>query len=175
MLQNRFSMVAVFVLSAAVRRRGAAPAVGAGGKGIIPQGQQARLLSGVGHALGVLSHSGRRQRDDLYSGLRLLQLWLACPPRRGQLEQRRQCRPFLLQRVLLFVGLELDGRCATPFPPLMGDRGPQPPWASAFRAARLTPWRGSAILYISARSAARIFFQNNAFRYFLPFSDLPSA
>nr|DAN22516.1 MAG TPA_asm: hypothetical protein [Bacteriophage sp.] len=57
----------------------------------------------------------------------------------------------------------------------MGDRGPQPPRASAFRAARLTPWRGSAILYISARSAARIFFQNNAFRYFLPFSDLPSA
>ena len=52
MLQNRFSMVAVFVLSAAVGRRGAAPAVGAGGKGIIPQGQQARLLSGVGHALG---------------------------------------------------------------------------------------------------------------------------
>nr|DAT42371.1 MAG TPA: hypothetical protein [Caudoviricetes sp.] len=45
--------------------------------------------------------------------LRLLQLWLACPPRRGQLEQRRQCRPFLLQREQLLVGLELERRCAT--------------------------------------------------------------
>nr|DAD69955.1 MAG TPA: hypothetical protein [Caudovirales sp. ctFWA4] len=57
----------------------------------------------------------------------------------------------------------------------MGDRGPQPPRAFVFRADRLTLWRGSAIPYISARSAARIFFQNNVFRYFLPFSDLPDA
>lgn len=36
-------------------------------------------------------------------------------------------------------------------------------------------WALEIIPYISARSAARIFFQNNAFRYFLPFSDLLSA
>lgn len=40
------------------------------------------------------------------------------------------CRPVRFLRVQHLVGLELQRRRATPFPPLMGDRGPQPPGLS---------------------------------------------
>lgn len=42
-------------------------------------------------------------------------------------DRRRLCRPFLLPRVQLVFRHVLLRRRATPFPPLMGDRGPQPP------------------------------------------------
>ena len=66
----------------------------------------------------AFSHGGRRKRNNLYSGLRRLRLWLACPLFvGGGWGQWRLCRPFLLQRELRLVEHALGRRRATPFHP----------------------------------------------------------